>query len=291
MKSRIMAGPNDPQYMEPRWPGTNLPISQPLPAGSTVATELEQTVRWDPQKALEFLGTAAEAQKQAAQIGIELPGGIDFGRLAAAMSAGAAAGALAGGVGAIVGAAVGLVYAVWTMFANSGQSTTYANAEVHNWATRYAPQAFIDDALAAGTNTWTTIPQIARAVLLWWLERDNVVLMDYTSSWYNGEPDGAYINSAGGNAAVADMYKQVGVDYWATRNARQDQGRNEDWDVTIMFRNKVNLPANAPDKPPVRDGGGNPRITTDQGSGGPIAVGLGIAALVALLSSSNSSTK
>ena len=118
MRSEIMASePRETlEYLSPRWPGTDIPRQDPLPAGTIVSTGQETTNAWDPQKAVEFLGSAALAQRQAASVGLELPFGINFQAMAASIAAGAGVGALAGGVGAIVGAVVGLLMYAASLF-------------------------------------------------------------------------------------------------------------------------------------------------------------------------------
>jgi len=276
MKSQILTGPDDPVYIEPRWPGTDIPQGQPLPAGSNVSTGVTDTGRWDSTQALQYLETAAEAQKQAENIGVELPGGIDFGRLLAYVSTGA-------GVGGAVGAAIAFaLYAFeWLSDRSPAADATYPNAPQHvrMFATTFAEQAYIDWAVANGTNNWGSEADMVKGQLLYWLERWGVVLVASGSRFYNNIPDSLFIGYAGGEQVVADLYKQAMVDYNATKAQRIADGTintSAGYDTTFMYKADVNV-----------RGGGADGEGGDGSSAGAVVAGLAVVGAIAYISTRN----
>lgn len=298
MKSRIMAQGN-PTPLEPRWPNTNIPTSQPLPAGSTVATTVERTTRFDEAKAAEYLQLAGKALQQAETIGIEVPNGIDFTQALAMISAGAGIGAIGGPIGVGIGAAVGLITYAITWLQGNGGNTTYPNQQVAFWAQHHAEQAFVDWAVQNQTNTWSTIEQAAQAQLLYWAERWNCILVAYRdqnqvywpagdgqAKFYNGIPDMIQIGWAGGNEKVAELYKQIGVDYYATRDMRI-AAQNAGYDITAQYKMNVTVPRGQADDTRNPDGS-NTGTDGDGDNTAAIVVGVAALAAVALSSRSNS---
>jgi len=298
MKSLIMAAPGDATPMEPRWPGTNLPLAQPLPAGSTVATTVEtRTEGLDLEAAGEYFAVAGKAMQQAQQLGIDVPEGIDFARAFSYVTAGAGIGAIGGPIGIGIGAAVGLItYAISWLQGNNG-STTYPNSLVANWAGAFAETAFVNWAVQNQVNGWASIEAIAQAQLLFWAEQRGVVIVAYRNAsqvfweqgvqqakYYNNVLDLAYIGYAGGEAKVAELYKQVGVDYYKTRDARIAAGSVVQTTVA-QYKARVTLAPGTADDTRNPDGSNS---GTDSGiSTGAILLGVGAVAAIALSSRQN----
>jgi len=242
-----------PETLDVRWPGTNAPVGQPLPPGSNVSTVLtESEDGWDPNQAVNFLVQADAAAGQLERIGVNLPAGIDFGRAAASIATGAAMGSVVPGVGTVAGAIAGLgLYVVAFIQASGSGLGPYPNQQTAAWAQAFAEQAFIDWAVENETNTWGSIPDMARAQLLFWLERWKCVLVAYPetgpganlrgASFYNGVPDLLYLGYCGGDAVVRDLYKQAGVDYEATRQARIE-ANTTDYKLVVQYQLKVAVP-------------------------------------------------
>ena len=277
MKSEILTGPNDPVRIEPRWPGTDIPQGQPLPAGSNVSTGVTDTGRWDATQALQFLETAAEAQKQAKNVGVELPADIDFDALVAYVGTGAA-------VGGIVGASIGFaLYAFqWLSDRSPAADATYPNAPQHvrMFATTFAEQAYIEWAVANGTNNWGSEADMVKGQLLYWLERWGVVLVASGSRFYNNIPDSLFIGYAGGEQVVSDLYKQAMVDYNATKAQRIADGTintSAGYDTTFMFKADVN----------VRSESGGDGPSPGPSSSGAIVAGAAIIGTIAYISTRN----
>jgi hypothetical protein len=284
-----------PETLDVRWPNTNTPVGQPLPPGSNVSTVLtESEDGWDPNQAVNFLVQADAAAGQLERIGVNLPAGIDFGRAAASISTGAALGSVVPGVGTVAGAIAGLgLYVVEFIQASGSGNGPYPSGPVAMWAQNFAEQAFVDWAVQNEANTWGSIEDMARAQLLFWLERWKCVLVLYPptgpgaqlrgASFYNGIPDLIYIGYCGGDAAVRDLYKQAGVDYEATRQARIE-ANTTDYKLVVQYQLKVAVPNAAapgrgPQEPP-RGGGADEK--------GSIGVGtLAAGAVVLYLLSQN----
>lgn len=296
MKSMIMGtSPETLEVLGPRWPNTDIPTSQPLPAGSTVDTILVTNNRWNENDATQFLAQAGTVLNQAEQLGVELPGGVNYREALSSITAGAAIGTAIPGVGTIAGAAAGLiVYAVKFIQESGSGNGPYPNTQTAMWAQNFAEQAFVDWAVQNQTNTWNSIPDMARAQLLFWLERWGCVLVLYPetgpgaalrgASFYNGIPDIIYMGYAGGESMVRDLYKQAGVDYDATKQARID-ANNAGYDITLQYRLKVNTG----ERTPGRTDQDPPRTDESSGSGALVVGGLVIAAVAALSSQSNNS--
>jgi hypothetical protein len=242
--------PNSPEFdptpMETRWPDTDIPLSQPLPAGATVATTVKQVERWDADQFQNYLKVANQAVNVLERTGLMtgIPGGIDIGEALSFIATGASIGAAGGPVGAAIGAAVGLVlYAVKYITASgSGPVGPYANPQVAWFAEGFIEQEFVDWSISNETNTWGSIKDIARAQMLWWVEKYGVALTAGTGGkWYNQIPDDIYIGYAGGPTAAADLYKQVGINYDATKQARLSNPESNQYDIHMMYAAKTNL--------------------------------------------------
>jgi hypothetical protein len=270
-----------PETLDVRWPNTNTPVGQPLPAGSTVSTQLiENEDGWDPNQAVNFLVQADAAASQLSRIGVQLPNGIDFGRAAASIASGAALGSVVPGVGTVAGAAIGLgLYVVEFIQASGAGLGPYPDQQTAWWAQAFAEQAFVDWAVEHETNTWGSIQDMARAQLLFWLERWKCVLVAYPetgpganlrgASFYNSVPDLLYLGYAGGEAAVRDLYKQAGVDYDATRQARIE-ANTTDYKLVAQYRIKLDVPGGVvpgrtPQEPP-RGGGADTKSSLGVGA-------------------------
>lgn len=233
--------------MSPVWPGTNIPSAQPLPAGASIDTVLEIVPRWTPEAAIDTIATIAAAEQQLSSANIIKPTGVDFQAAASMIGAGAGIGTMIfPGIGTAIGAAVGLIAYAVDFLVNSGGNTNYPNAPqaVIWWINSFAETAFVQNALDTGQNTWSTEKQVAQAQLLYWLERWGCVLVNSGQKFYSGIPDSLYIGYAGGEDEVAEMYKNVMVDYWATKQARMDAGVLDtglSYDVTVIITAKVML--------------------------------------------------
>lgn len=280
MKAQIMAAPGDPTPMEPRWPGTSLPLSQPLPPGSTVDT-IATTVnsnRWNTEKALTYLQTVGKAwtdiEQTAAQVGVTIPQSLNVPAVLGSI----AAGLTLTGVSAPVGAILGLLAGLWSLFSGPRTPSHYGNAQVHAWATAYMPQACLDWAIANGRAGWTTTQQAARDVVLYWLEVENFVITPVdVQRLYSNIPNVIYLAEAG-SQYVIDLYTNAGIDLEATMNARTANGGL--LEPIIQYEAKVNLPPGYED---AQTGG-------DSGSGTAVAIGaalVGIGTVAYLSSRSN----
>lgn len=268
----LSAGPYDPAAVEPRWPGTNVPASQPLPPGTTIDTVLQTTDRYQVGEALEYVATIGTALKQADEAGIDINAitGIDFQAMLSWVAAGSAIGAGFGGVGAPIGAIVALGIFLFTnvVGSNSSANATMPNAPQHvrTLGQQYAPQSFIDYSVSRNLNTWATPNDLFRAILTYWLTQHRAVItLDTPERYYSGVNDNIYINGAGGEAVVAEMYKQAMVDYWATKEARERPGVDR-YRTVMMYKARINVPAGWQDA----DGDG----IADAGTGtGKVVVG------------------
>jgi len=296
MKSMIMGtSPETLEVLGPRWPNTDIPTSQPLPAGATVDTILVTNDRWNENDATQFLAQAGTILQQAQTLGIDLPGGINYQEALASISSAAAIGTAIPGVGTIAGAAAGLIiYAVKFIRDSGGGNGPYPNAQTAMWAQNFAEQSFVDWAAENETNTWNTIQDMAKAQLLYWLERWGCVIVYYPptgpganlrgAKFYNNIPDLIYIGYAGGDAAVRDLYKQAGVDYDATREARI-AANNGGYDINVQYKMKVNVP----ERTPGRTDQEPPRTEDKDNTTALVVGGLVVAGVVALSSQSNNS--
>jgi hypothetical protein len=230
----------DPTMMETRWPDTDIPLSQPLPAGATVETTLVKTDRWNPDKFQTYLKVANQVvnvlERTGAMKGI--PSGLDIGEALSYIATGAGIGATFGGIGAVVGAAVGLVlYAVnYIIRSGSGPVGPYANQQVAWWAGQFAEQAFVDWAVQNEVNTWGSTQDICRAQMVWWVETFGVAITAGTGGkFYSQKPDDIYIGYCGGEDAAAELYKQLGIDYYATKAARKANPETNQYDIHMQF--------------------------------------------------------
>lgn len=286
MKSLVMMGQmgEQPSRLDPRWPGTNIPAAQPLPAGATVDTLVVEKPRWDPAQAIETIATISKAEKQLSTVGVIKPTGINFQTLAAYIGTGAGVGtAIAPGIGTLVGAVVGLSAYIIQWAANRPWSTnkTYPNAPAHvrMWAAAFLDQEYLDFAVANNANSWGTEKEMAMGQLIFWLERWGVVITLGAGKFYSGKPDALYIGYAGGESAVAEMYAQMMVDYHGTKQARITMGLDGTaaaYNVTMVYKATVKLPHAT--VTPGYEGGDT---QTSAGSSGLVV--LGLAAGTALL--------
>jgi len=206
----------------PEMPWNGLPAelmqatSNPALIGTESISGSTRSESFDPETMIGWVRTGSAVQ-QAGNVAL---GGVDFGQLAAAMGTGAAAGAPIAGVGAVVGAVAGAVmYAV--QFFTGGVARDWVDAApgVHDWFTAYGPEAFLQWVRSERPELLSTNPQeLTRALLLWWLERDGVVITDAPGrSHYNGIPDFVYYNMAGQYDALITLYLPLGIDYPRTR--------------------------------------------------------------------------
>lgn len=282
MTSKLMTGPmgEDPTPMQPRWPGTNLPAAEPLPAGATVDTLIELEERWTPDAALDTIGTIAKAEQFLSSANIIKPTGFDFQGTATRIAQFAAIGTAIGpGLGTIIGAAAGLVYSVVSWFVSRPPDPPtpiqeqFANSPepVQHWVVAYAQQDFVDWAEQNGYNELGTIADVAKLQLVYWLNRYGWIICWSQARFYNNIPDAVMIDSAGGEDAVAELYRQNMADYWATKSARDAAGLlnvNQGYTINAVMKARVNLP-------------GQDNVETP---GGSTAVALiGLAAVAALL--------
>lgn len=248
----------DPTPMQPRWPGTNLPASEPLPAGATVDTLIELKERWTPDAAIDTIGTIAKAEQFLASTNIIKPTGFDFQGTATRIAQFAAIGTAIGpGLGTVIGAAAGLVFSVvsWFTGRNDGPPTPiqeqFANAPepVQYWIVSYAQQDFVDWAEQNGYNELQTIAEVAKLQLVYWLNRYGWVICWSQARFYNNIPDAIMIDSAGGEDAVAELYRQNMADYWATKSARDEAGllnTNQGYTINAVLKARVTLPGEEP---------------------------------------------
>lgn len=283
MTSKLMTGPmgEDPTPMQPRWPGTNLPAAEPLPAGATVDTLIELEERWTPDAALDTIGTIAKAEQFLSSANIIKPTGFDFQGAAARIGQFAAIGTAIGpGLGTIIGAAAGLVFSVvsWISGGGSGHHEPTlledfgdSPLEVQAWLIAYGQIAFVQWANANGYNGLPTVREVCQLQLTYWLNEYGVIITKSNAQFYNGIRDYSFVDYAGGESEVADLYRQNMADYWATKDARQAAGlldSNQGHSINAVMKARVNLP-------------GQDNVET---SGGSTAVALiGLAAVGALL--------
>ena len=244
----------DPTPMQPRWPGTNLPAGQPLPAGATVDTQIALTERWTPDAALQTIGTIAKAEQFLTSANIIKPSGINFGELASNVAQFAGVGTMIGpGLGTIIGAAAGLLVTVagW-IFGRNDQPAPPILAELANspdpvqqWAVSYAQIDFVNWLVQQGITNIPTVPDIAKLQLTYWLDRYGWVICWSNARFYSGIRDAVYIDSVGGENAAAAMYAQLMADYWATKEARDAAGLlnvNAGYTINAVYKARVNLP-------------------------------------------------
>lgn len=250
-----MMGPGDPTPMEPRWPGTNIPAGQPLPPGATVDTVATTVPAWSAEDAANTIGTIAKAAEFLEDANIIKPTGFDFGMAASNIATFAAIGTAIGpGLGTAIGAAAGLVYSVvsW-MLTGGGQQDdpppleAMANSpeEVQHWLIANGQIDFVDWAVANGYDNIPSIRDAAQLQLLYWLNRYGWILCWSNARFYNGIRDAVHIDAAGGEDAVAAMYKRAMADYWGTKQARDDAGvlnTNDGYTINVVWKSIVHLP-------------------------------------------------
>lgn len=194
--------------------------------GSEILQPSTRAERFDAEKLVGWVATGAKVQA----LGGNALGGIDFAAMAAQMATGAAAGAAIAGVGAVVGAVVAGVVFLAQYLAQGRPARDWVNAApgVHEWFTAYGPQGFLDWVRSTrpellGSNA----QELTRALLLWWLERDGVVITDAPGrSHYSGIPDFVYYNLAGGRDALVGLYEPLGIDYPRTRMEAHPAGHS-----------------------------------------------------------------
>lgn len=293
MRSKIMLGPmaEDPTYMAPRWPGTNLPATEPLPPGATVATNIELTDKWDAAKAVDVIATIGKAEQFLSSADIIKPSGINFAEVGATISLFAGIGSFIPGVGTVVGAAAGLVYSVVSWFIGRNdqpqgpilQELANSPDAVQYWAVSYAQIDFIDWAVANGYNNFQTIPEIAKMQLTYWLDRYGWIICWSNAKFYNGIRDAVFIDSAGGEEAVAAMYKQLMADYWATKSARDAAGLlnvNDGYTINAVYKAFVTLPG--------EDGHEDPDTDEESNTGAVVLLGAVAAGALLIAAKQNS---
>lgn len=219
-------GATPPGYVAPN-PiviGSPLPSPAPLPPGASVAVGVENAGGWDVEKFSAFIGKGADlAQK----VGVDLGpvAGFDFAGAFMKIAAFAGAGAIGGPAGIIVGAVLGIILSIAGVWNRLNDPNWYGvGPGVHDWATRFAPSAFIAQAQADGTNTWPTVKALVEHLLAWWMGTQGVVLSGQGNSHYNGVADSTYLYEL----QISDpegpkkFYANAGVDWYATRQARTD---------------------------------------------------------------------
>ncbi len=197
-------------------PALTIPTTDPALVGTEVFLPSTREPAFSPEKLQKWVETGAKIQKS----GKVALGGVDFQEMLKAMTTGMAVAAVIPGVGPLVGLVAGAVYyAIKTFTGGVAKDWVDAAPGVHDWFTRYGPQAFLEYVRAERPELLgATIPEITRALLLWWLEKDGVVITDAPGkSHYNNEPDWVYWNMAGGYAPLVELYAAVGVDYPKTR--------------------------------------------------------------------------
>lgn len=241
--------PFAPTYIPPNPidPASPLPGAAPLPPGTTVTVGVENTGGWSLDKFGQLIGTGADLAQRA---GVNLGPlqGFNFGAAFSKVAAAAAAGTLAGGpVGAVVGVLIALVSSLGGLWQQLQNPNWYAvGPGVHDWATRYAQDAFIQEAQQQGTNRWQTIREIAQHQLAWWLAKYGAVISGQAGRFYSGIDDNLYVAAAGGAEAVRPLYQAAGVDWDATREARAAVGDYTATRNVMMYKINVNPRGAAP---------------------------------------------
>lgn len=189
----------------------------PAQAGNEVTLPSERKPSFDVETMTQWVNTGAEIQKA----GKIATGGLDFAALAGAIGAGAAVGSAIPLLGTVAGAVVGAVFYLAQWLAEGQVPADWVNAApgVHEWFTAYGPQGFLDWVRDTRPELLGSNPQeLTRALLLYWLERDGVVITDAPGrSHYSGIPDHVYYTMAGGYPALVTLYGQLGIDYPLTR--------------------------------------------------------------------------
>lgn len=265
-----------------------LPSPAPLPPGTSVAVGVENTGGWDFEKFGKFVGVGADlAQKAGVDLGPVA--GFDFGTAFARIASFAGAGALGGPVGAVVGALVGVIMSLSGAWGRLQDPNWYGvGPGVHSWATRFAPEAFIQKAQADGTNNWPTVADLVKQLLAWWMAEQGVVMTGQGNRHYNGIEDSTYLYELqiGNPEGPRDFYANAGVDWYATREQRFqandfNAGRN-----VMMYRIEVKAAGAEtgldPDASPIPDGSGS--VFGDSSTDGLVVLG-GLAFLAVALSS------
>lgn len=243
MKAYVITGLDQ---LPVRFPGTDIPVGQPLPAGASI----DQVIDIEPNgfNAGKFVAWA-DAFAQAAQrpeLKAVVPQGVNFVDLASRMASGASAGSLVPppGVGALIGAVVmAFVWIAqnWRNLFGGGTPPHYATPQVHDWATKYLPQAVLDWARDADPNMqFGSISQMAQMTLIYWLETYGAVIVKgQQTSFYSGKPDDVYINALGQDPQK--FYQGLGVNYQATKALRTTTG-NKDQRHLAQYSVKVQAP-------------------------------------------------
>ena len=225
---------------------SNYPLSQDLPPGTNATSENAlSTNGFDAQSAVQWFNTSAKLLDQferSANIQFTTPSGFDIPACVALIGTAAGIGFMAGGpVGALIGAIAGLVLYVVSFFVRNSVNPNFANATVRDWAYANAEEAFINSAIAEQNNGWTTVDQIAKHQLAWWLETYKAVLVNNGGRFYSNKPDTLYIIAAGGEAAVAELYKQATVDYYATKAVRAENNTTA-YNMVVQYRYNYQMP-------------------------------------------------
>lgn len=245
----------DPTPMAPRWPGTDLPAAEPLPPGATVDTQVELAERWTPDGALQTIGTIAKAEQFLSANNIIKPTGINFQSLATNVATFAGIGTFFGpGLGTAIGAAAGLVYSVVSWLIGGGgasdpppplEAFNESPEEVQYWLIANGQIDFVNWAVENGYNGLPTIRDVAQLQLIYWLNRYGYLLCWSNARHYNNIRDAVHIDAAGGEQAVADMYRHNMADYWETKAARDAAGVlnvNSGYSINAILKARVTLP-------------------------------------------------
>lgn len=239
----IGAGPFEAP--NPMVPDSPQPSAAPLPPGATVSTGTVNVGGWDVNALGSLVGQGADLALKGVNLGpLE---GFNFSaayqKIAAAAAIGAAGGPVAIAV-AVVVAVIITLGPVWERLQNP--NWYHVGPGVHDWATRYAPSAFISQAQADRTNTWATVQDCARHLLSWFMAVDGAVMTGQNGRHYSGVPDDVYVVAAGGRAFLGGFYADAGVDYEGTIAKRYEV---QDWAANrnvMMYKIQVNPRGAAP---------------------------------------------
>jgi len=249
MKFQTLGAVGDPVYIAPNPinPASPLPSPAPLPAGATVDVGTVNAGAWSAEKFAALVGQASDIASKVGGSGLLGPAlsRVDWRSTFTRVASFAAAGALAGGVGAVVGAILGMIVAVAGMWGRLQNPNWYSvGPGVHDWATRYAPEAFIAQAQAEGTNTWPDVYSLTKHLLAWWMGTQGVVLTGQNNRHYNNGLDSLYLYELQlrDPEGPAKFYLEAGVDWYGTRTARAEAGDFAANRNVNMYVVKVALP-------------------------------------------------
>jgi hypothetical protein len=236
-----------PGYMAPNpiIVAAPLPTATPLPPGASVSVGTENTGGWNLDNFAALVGIGADLQMKGVNLGPVQ--GFDFGAAFRKIAAAAAVGSAGGAVGiaiAVLVAVIGTLGGVWERLQNP--NWYQVGPGVHQWATQFAPSAFISEAQANGTNTWANVEQCARHLLSWFMAKDGAVMTGQSGRHYSGVSDDVYVVAAGGRAFLRTFYADAGVDYEGTIAARELAGDGRANQNVMMYKIQVNPRGAAP---------------------------------------------